>query len=643
MPGDGAAAGDGAPDDPVATPPETSSALALTRRALGLVLGGFVFYTAATGPFEGLIQRALFLALVVCLGLALHPLGAGTRWRRVGLGIDLALAAVTLVACGYVVVEYERIMTSLPWATTLDMALTVGLVVTVLELGRRTVGIIFPVLVLLGLGYALFGDRLPGALGHRGFDAAFVTETIFLGDLGIWGMLTGIAATVIAAFVLFGALLLHSGGGQAFMDLAMRLGGRQPGGAAKIATIASGLFGMVSGSAVANVATTGNFTIPMMIRLGYPRPFAAAVEAVASTGGQIAPPIMGAAAFVMAEILGLPYLTILLGAIVPAALFYLSVFATVHFVAVRRGLALVPDEELPAWAHILAPRRVAPVLAALGGLGVGIWLGRSIATSAFYGIAALLVAFVVTQVGALSPREMATRILEGFVDAGRGLVIIGVLLAGAQVLVSMINLTGIGVTLSSLIVTLAGDSTALVALIVALVCLVMGMGLPTTAAYVLVAAVLAPAMTAVGTDPLSAHLFVFYFATISVITPPVCVAVFVGAGVARTNWVPAAGEAVRLGAVTYVVPFMFLLYPGMTLRGGPAAVAEAALSGLVLVVAIPALLAGAWLTGRRAVDVAVLALAVALALWPQPLGALAAIGLLAGARFAGRGRAEAFA
>ena len=393
---------------------------------------------------------------MVCLGLALHPLGAGTRWRAAGLAIDVALAAVTLVACGYVVVEYERIMTSLPWATTLDMALTVGLVVTVLELGRRTVGIIFPVLVLAGLGYALLGDRLPGALGHRGFDAAFVTETIFLGDLGIWGMLTGIAATVIAAFVLFGALLLHSGGGQAFMDLAMRLGGRQPGGAAKIATIASGLFGMVSGSAVANVATTGNFTIPMMIRLGYPRPFAAAVEAVASTGGQIAPPIMGAAAFVMAEILGLPYLTILLGAIVPAALFYLSVFATVHFVAVRRGLALVPDEELPAWAHILAPRRVAPVLAALGGLGVGIWLGRSIATSAFYGIAALLVAFVVTQVGTLSPREMATRILEGFVDAGRGLVIIGVLLAGAQVLVSMINLTGIGVTLSSLIVTLAG-------------------------------------------------------------------------------------------------------------------------------------------------------------------------------------------
>ncbi|WP_375259346.1 TRAP transporter permease, partial [Citreimonas sp.] len=288
------------------------------QKALAVLVGAFVFYTAATGPFEGLVQRALFLALVACLGFALYPLGRGTVWRPLGLAIDLALAAVTVTACGYVVWNYETIMGSLPWATTLDMALTLGLVGAVLELGRRTVGLIFPVLVVLGLGYALLGDLLPGALGHRGFDRAFVTETIFLGDLGIWGMLTGVASTVIAAFVLFGALLLHTGGGQAFMDFAMRVGGRQPGGAAKIATIASGLFGMISGSAVANVATTGNFTIPMMIRLGYPRPFAAAVEAVASTGGQIAPPIMGAAAFVMAEILGMSYWTIVIGAVLPA-------------------------------------------------------------------------------------------------------------------------------------------------------------------------------------------------------------------------------------------------------------------------------------------------------------------------------------
>ena len=601
------------------------------QKALAIIVGAFVFYTAATGPFEGLMQRAVFLALVCSLGFSLYPLGAGKSWRPLGLAVDLSLCLATIAACAYVVWNYDEIMTTLPWATQLDKLLTLALVFSVLELGRRTVGFIFPVLVVLGLGYALFGNLLPGPLSHRGFDTAFVTETLFLGDLGIWGMLTGVASTVIASFVLFGAMLLHTGGGQAFMDLAMRLGGRQPGGAAKIATIASGLFGMISGSAVANVATTGNFTIPMMIRLGYPRAFAAAVEAVASTGGQIAPPIMGAAAFVMAEILGIPYLTIIVGAILPAVMFYVSVFVTVHFVAVRRELAIVPEDELPSWATIAAPRRVLPILAALGGLGIGIWLGRSISTSAFYGLIGLLIAFVATQAGRLTPREMADRVISGLEDAGKGMVIIGVLLAGAQILVAMINLTGIGVTLSSLIVTLAGDNVVLVAIIVGAVCLIMGMGLPTTAAYVLVAAVLAPAMTAVGVDPLSAHLFVFYFATISVITPPVCVAVFVGSGIAQTNWLPAAGEAVRLGAVTYVVPFLFLLYPGMTMTGGALEILEAILAGTALVIAVPALLAGTSITGRRALDSGLLLVVILLAIWPQPVTPFLALAILVGA------------
>jgi len=606
------------------------------RDGFALLVGIFVFYTAATGPFESLIQRAVFLALVTCLGLSLYPLGKGTGWRTIGLIVDLLLAAVTISACSYIVVNYDEIMTTLPWATQLDMALTVGLVVTVLEIGRRAVGAIFPVLVIVGLLYALLGEYLPGSLGHRGFDIEFVTETIFLGDLGIWGMLTGVAATVIAAFVLFGALLLHTGGGQSFMDLAMRLGGRQKGGAAKIAIISSGLFGMISGSAVANVATTGNFTIPMMRRLGYPGPLAAAVEAVASTGGQIAPPIMGAAAFVMAEILGIAYVDVMVAAIIPAVLFYLSVFVTVHIVATRRNLKLVPEDELPAWSEILALRKVLPIIAALGGLAVGIFMGRSVATSAFYGMIALLIAFVATSAGRLSVGEMFKRVLAGVTDAGKGMVIIGVLLAGAQILVSMINMTGIGVTLSSMIVAIAGDSTVLVAIIVGLVCLIMGMGLPTTAAYVLVAAVLAPAMTAVGVEPLTAHLFVFYFATISVITPPVCVAVFVAAGIAQTNWLPAAFEAVRLGAMTYIVPFMLLLYPGMTAGGGGLAIINAVLSGLVLVVAIPALLGGQTFTGRLWLDRGMLVIVIGVALWPAFLTPMIAAMLLGGAFFVGR-------
>ena len=600
------------------------------QNGLAVLVGAFVFYTAASGPFESLIQRAIFLALVVCLGLAIYPLGKDTKWRPMGLLIDILIAALTITACGYIVINYDKIMTTLPWATPYDMVLTTCLVVSVLEIGRRAVGIIFPLLVVIGLAYALFGQNLPGILGHRGFDSAFVTETIFLGDLGIWGMLTGVAATVIAAFVLFGALLLHTGGGQSFMDLAMRIGGRQPGGAAKIATIASGLFGMISGSAVANVATTGNFTIPMMKRLGYPAPFAAAVEAVASTGGQIAPPIMGAAAFVMAEILGISYVDIMVAAVIPALLFYLSVFVTVHIISVRRGLRLVPDDELPAWSHILQWRRVLPIIAALTGLGIGIFLGRSVATSAFYGIVGLLVAFVGTSLGKLTTAEMVRRVIDGIADAGKGMVIIGVLLAGAQILVSMINMTGIGVSLSSMIVAIAGNSIILVALIVALVCLIMGMGLPTTAAYVLVAAVLAPAMINVGVDPLTAHLFVFYFATISVIPPPVCVAVFVASGIANTNWLPAAVEAVRLGAVTYIVPFLLLIYPGMTGRGGALEIGNACMSGLVLVFAIPALLGRQRLLGHIWLDRAILLGCIALAIWSFVLAPIIAVALLAG-------------
>lgn len=237
---------------------------------VALVLGGFIFYTSATGPFDSLVHRSVFLALVIGLGLLSFPLGAGKSWRPVGIIVDVMLAIGAITSCLYVTVKADEILSTLPWATAQDKLMAATLVLTILEVARRAIGWIFPMLVALGIVYALFGNLLSGPLSHRGFDTAFVTETLFLGDLGVWGMLLGVAATTIAAFVLFGSLLLHTGGGQTFIDLSMRIGGRSQGGAAKIATVASSLFAMVSGSAVANVATTGNFTIPMMKRLNYP-------------------------------------------------------------------------------------------------------------------------------------------------------------------------------------------------------------------------------------------------------------------------------------------------------------------------------------------------------------------------------------
>lgn len=598
-------------------------------KLLALMLGGLILYTSATGPFESMIQRGIFLALVILLGLTLYPLGGGKRWRPLGLACDLTLAVGTVLACGYVVMNHERILVELPWATPRDMLFTAMLLMAVLELSRRAIGVIFPLLVLAGLAYAWLGAAIPGPLGHRGFDLYYITETLYLGDLGVWGMLVGVAATTIAAFVLFGCLLLHTGGGQTFMDLALRISGRSPGGAAKVATVASGLFGMVSGSAVANVATTGNFTIPMMKRLKYPAPFASGVEAVASTGGQIAPPILGAAAFIMAEILGESYLRIALAALLPAILFYLGVFLTIHLVARRRNLQVVPDEELPSWPEVLRPERIIPILAALGGLFYGVLSGRSIQMAAFYGILMTVLTFVPFALLARTPlREIAGKLLAGLIDAGKGMVIIGVLLAGAQMLVAMIGMIGIGVTLASLIVNVGGQSLFLVAFIVGGVCLILGMGIPTTAAYVLVASVLAPALTSIGVEPLIAHLFVFYFATLSVITPPVCVAVFVAAGIAGTNWLPAAGEAVRLAAAIYVIPFLLLIYPALAGFGGAFDILLASSQGVVFVLAFATLMSRVAVTGNRLLDVAGLGLVVGLALIPGWLTTTGALLLL---------------
>ena len=599
--------------------------------ALAALLAGFVIYTSALGPYESLVQRAVFLALTVCLGLTLYPLWANSRWRPAGVVLDVAAAAGTVASCAYIVVNYERIMGELPWAQPHDMAMTALLVVVILDLSRRAIGLIFPCLVLVGLLYALLGQYLPGALGHRGFGPAFVTETLFLGDLGIWGLLLGVAATTIAAFVVFGTLILNTGGGQTFIDLAMRLGGRSPGGAAKIAAIASALFGMLSGSAVANTATTGNFTIPMMKRLRYPASLSGAVEAVASTGGQITPPVLGAAAFVMAEILGVSYTVVVVAALMPAVLFFTGMFLTIHVAAVRQNLGLVPEDEMPAWSDVARPRRLAPVLSAIGGLTAGILTGHSIQTSAFYGIAGLIVAFLLfAAIGRRPLREVGDQLGRGLIDGGRGLVIIGVLLAGAQILVSMINLTGVGVAISSAVAGVAGGHILLLAVVVAGVCLIMGMGIPTTAAYVLVSAVMAPALIEAGVSDITAHMFVFYFATLSVITPPVCIGVFVASGIADAPWGQVARQALRLASVAYVIPFLFIVYPGTLGDGGTVAVLRAALSGGIFVTAAAMLFGGQRVIGHRTLDGALCAMTGVLALVHLWYATALAVVLLAG-------------
>ena len=590
------------------------------RNGLALATGCFILWTALSGPFDALVQRSVMLALVLTLGFLTFPIRVNGRTPIWAMALDAVLWAGSLAACLYVTATASTIMTTLPLATNTDIALAVVLVLAIMELSRRAVGLAFPILILVGIVYVFFGHLIEGRLGHRGYDIRFVTETLLLSDIGVWGTLTGIAATMIAAFVLFGAMLLRSGGGETFMDLAILVSGRRVGGAAKIATIASASFGTVNGSAVANVATTGAMTIPLMKRIGYPAPLAAAVEAVASTGGQITPPILGAAAFIMAEIVGVDYLRIALAALIPAVLFYYGALTTIHLIALRNNYGIVPEDEIPAARDVLTPLRLLPIIGGIGGL---MWMlidGRSVAYAAAIGIIAMLLPFIVGDLFVnRDPKRTARQLIAGLTEAGSGIVIVFVMLAGAQILVSLVNLTGVGVTISSLTVALGGQSMILVGLIVAAACLILGMGIPTTAAYVLVAAVMAPALIEISIEPLAAHMFVFYFATISVITPPLCVAVFVAASIADTSWFGVALNAVRLGAVTYVVPFMFLTYPGMLWSGTSLEIAEAAFSGFILVTAFSLLLSGTKIRGSRWASVALYAPAAVLAVWPSHL------------------------
>ena len=402
---------------------------------------------------------------------------------------------------------------------------------------------------------------------------------------------------------MFGTALLHTGGGKTFIDIAALVGGKTPGGAAKIAIVASGIFGMMSGNSVGNVATTGNVTIPMMKRLGYRSGLAGAIEAVASTGGQITPPILGAVAFVIAEALGTSYWHIALSAIMPALLFYLSLYIMINSFAIRMRLGRLDDKELASRKGTFSWTRLLPLTAGIGGLAYGVVQGNSLVHSVFLGIASIICVFLIIKtISGTGVKESLEGLVEVMKNTGRGLVMVGVLLVGAQVLVCLVNATGAAGTLSGMIVDLAGNNLLVLALITALVGLVMGMGLPTLPAYVLVAAVLAPPLIEIGVDPLAAHMFVFYYACLSAITPPVCAAVFVAAGITNSSWSDIAKYAVKLGSVTYFLPMMFIYYPGMLGIGGWTSILYAFVAGLLVTFGFAYLVSGQKLTGSVIVD-----------------------------------------
>lgn len=581
-------------------------------------------------------------AIHVWFALVLVYLWYGALKRRRG-SRPTVLDAVAIVGvtagCAYIISQASTILTTGgAFAPALATLFGLVLLLLALEATRRVLGWAMPIMVVIVIAYALFGDLLPGRLGIRGFSPEQIINDLYYSDRGLFGSLMGLSGGVIAAFLIFGAVLYKTGGGETFVNIARLITGASRGGPAKVSTVSSALFGIASGSVVANVIVDGVFNIPLMQKSGYSKRMAAAIEAVASSGGQIVPPFMGAAAFVLAEFVGVPYTTVALAAVIPALLYYVALYAAIHLHAVKHGIAGIPRRHLPLLRTMLP--EVAKLLAPMVLL---IWLlvdGYSPEVCVLYALGLTIGIHVASGIFARSIWDHALDIVRGLVDAGKSVATLAVLILAASMVIREIDVTALGVKLSASIVGIAASSLG-AALIVAMVTtIVLGMGVPTTAAYVIAAAVVVPAVVEAGVDPLAANMFVLYFAVMSAITPPVCPAVLAAASLAKTGWVGVAKDAVRLSFPAYLVPFMFVLSPSLLLVGTAGPTAYRLVVSIIGVVALAAALVGylfgplrAW---RRAVLLAAGLLTVFPAVWADVVGLSLVAVVAAFGWFAGR-------
>ena len=548
-------------EEKAATAPRTNplkAAVALLAIAMSL----YHMYVAAFGPPEALIFRGTHLMFALSLVFLLYPTRPAGGWGWRSLDAVLLLAGLGIVLHIFANYEYytNRII-YIDELTLQDQFWGVVAVLVVLEATRRVLGWALPLTAMCFLGYALST--------HVQFPV--LLEQLYFSTEGIFGSTLGVSASYVMLFVLFGAFMERSGTGQLFMDFSMSLTGHSAGGPGKVAVVSSSLFGTVSGSAVANVMVDGPITIPLMKRTGFRPPFAAAVEAVASTGGQLMPPIMGAAAFVMAEFLAVPYAQITVWAILPAFLYYLAVFFAVHFEAKRYKLAGIPRSQLPRFGHVMMVRGhlFAPILIVLYGLIEG----YSAPLCALVGALSCLPVALLRKTTRAGIRWRT--ILEALEEGAKNTLAVAVACACAGIVIGCVTITGLGIVFTQIVVALSQDSLLLALVLTALAGIVLGMGMPTTPAYIMMVALLVPAVIKLGIAgcPLpitaecksavtpAAHMFAFYFAILSAITPPVALAVFAAASLAKANMWHSGFAAMRAAAPAYIVPFMFVYEP----------------------------------------------------------------------------------
>ena len=543
---------------------------------LAIAMSCFHYYTAGFGLLAAQKQGAVHLAFTLVLVLLLYPAKSSMSKTSGIPWYDYILAGLGAMSALYLVVNYTALTERAGMPTQTDLIMGGILIAMLLEATRRISNPVLPGLAVFALLYCYFGRYMPEMFSHRGFTVERIINHMYLGTEGIFGTPLEVSSTFVFMFILFGSVLEKTGMGKFIIDLSLAMAGGTTGGPAKVAVVASGLMGTISGSSVANVCTTGMFTIPLMKSVGYKPYFAGAVEAVASTGGQIMPPVMGAGAFIMAQFLGVPYLQVAVAAIVPALLYYFAVMVQVHFEACRLGLKGLPKEQLPHLWKLLKDKGF--LLLPLGAIIYLLLAGYTPLFAAFWGINVSVLLSWLKKETRLTP----VRLMEAFEAGARGALSVACACACVGMVVGMGTLTGLALRIAGAIVTLAGGKLILTLFFTMCASILLGTGLPTTANFIVTSTMAAPALLQLGVPPIAAYMFVFYFGIAADLTPPVALAAYAGAGIAGDDPMKTGAVAFKLALAGFIVPYVYVYNPILLfVDATPVAMTQAVITALI--------------------------------------------------------------
>ena len=565
---------------------EYTGFMAKVISALAIAFSVFQLYTAIFGVLDAQLQRAVHLGFGLALVYLLYP--TCKSWSRTKLHpLDLLLAILGAAAPAYILIEYNHLVLRAGTVTSTDLAVGLLGVLLVIEATRRVVGIPMVVVVLAFLAYAFAGPYMPGVLAHRGLTPQQLISHLYFTTEGIFGIPLGVSSTFIFLFILFGAYLESTGLGKFFIDLANAVAGWASGGPAKVAVLSSALMGTVSGSSVANVVGTGSFTIPMMKKLGYHKNFAGAVEAAASTGGQLMPPVMGAAAFLMAEFVGVPSIDSVKAAVIPAILYFSGVWLGVHFEAKRNNLKGIPRSELPKAWDIFRER---------GHLAIPLIVIVYLLVSGYTPMRAALFAIILSIAASFlrkSTRMKPIEIVRGLEAGARNVLGVLVACAAAGIIIGVVTKTGVGLKLASALLDLSGGMLLPTMFFTMITSLILGMGVPTTANYVITSTIAAPALVQMGVPVIAAHMFVFYFGIVADVTPPVALAAYAGSAISGGNALKTGVNASKLAIAAFIIPYVFVMSPMLLMiNATPLGLLEALVTAVIGMIGLSSSLIG---------------------------------------------------